>query len=279
MRIRRDQSSAPIRIQADWMRVRSAASTSTLRHCCHSAEAAKVATRVTVSMAASSAAPPGRQRARGLMTCLRRAGVGPVAHQRSAQGSAAGQIQLQAHAVGDERPTASGRLAACRGWTAGCSGVAPVIEHRASRSGAGWPLRCAGQHRPGLRAHGPPAARPAPRRRDAHRGRLPAAATGPAPAHCAAPRPPPTRLRPRPTGLRRVQAQHLAVPVDGHRVRQGQQCVQVSTPLPQAACSVNSCSLRSRVWVCVRTMLSSPAPAPARPPAPGWQWPPAARSA
>lgn len=56
-RIRRDQSSAPTRIQADWMRARSADSTSMARHCCHIAVAAKVATSATVSMAASSAAP------------------------------------------------------------------------------------------------------------------------------------------------------------------------------------------------------------------------------
>lgn len=59
-RMRRDQSSAPTKIQVDWTRPRSAVSTSTARHCCHMAAAAKVATSVTVSMASSSAAPRDR---------------------------------------------------------------------------------------------------------------------------------------------------------------------------------------------------------------------------
>ena len=56
--------------QDDCTRERSAISTSTLRHCCHMAAAAKVATSVTVSMAASRAAPRERVR-RALTTCLR----------------------------------------------------------------------------------------------------------------------------------------------------------------------------------------------------------------
>ena len=56
-RIRRAQSSAPPRIQLACTRLRSLASTSTLRHCCHNAPAAKVATSATVSMAISRAAP------------------------------------------------------------------------------------------------------------------------------------------------------------------------------------------------------------------------------
>ena len=56
-RISRAQSSAPVSTQPDWVRPRSAASTSTARHCCHSALAASVATNTTVSMAVRIAAP------------------------------------------------------------------------------------------------------------------------------------------------------------------------------------------------------------------------------
>ena len=56
-RISRLQSSAPDSSQADCTRARSAASTSTPRHWRHSAPAANVATRATVIMAVSKAAP------------------------------------------------------------------------------------------------------------------------------------------------------------------------------------------------------------------------------
>jgi hypothetical protein len=61
-RIRRDQSSAPTSTQAACTRARSAASISVARHCCQSAAAEKVATSITVSMAASRAAPAWRAR-------------------------------------------------------------------------------------------------------------------------------------------------------------------------------------------------------------------------
>ena len=59
-KIRRVQSMAPVIIQAVWLRPRSAISISTCRHCCHSAALASVATKATVSMAVSKAAPRWR---------------------------------------------------------------------------------------------------------------------------------------------------------------------------------------------------------------------------
>ena len=56
-RIRRDQSSAPVRIQLACVRARSAASTWIARHCCHTMPAVKVATSATIIIASSSAAP------------------------------------------------------------------------------------------------------------------------------------------------------------------------------------------------------------------------------
>ncbi len=59
-RIRRAQSSAPVRIQADCVRARSAPSTWIARHCCQIMPAAIVATSVRISMASSRAAPRWR---------------------------------------------------------------------------------------------------------------------------------------------------------------------------------------------------------------------------
>jgi len=55
--MRRAQSSAPERIHADCVRARSAASTWIARHCCHTIDPASVATRATMIIAVSSAAP------------------------------------------------------------------------------------------------------------------------------------------------------------------------------------------------------------------------------
>ena len=59
-KISRAQSSAPVKINDDCKRERSAVSTCRLLNCCHKAAEAKVATSVTVSMADSSAAPVWR---------------------------------------------------------------------------------------------------------------------------------------------------------------------------------------------------------------------------
>jgi hypothetical protein len=56
-KIKRDQSKAPFKSQDDCTLWRSALSTSTCRHCCHSATLAKVATKVTTNMALIKAAP------------------------------------------------------------------------------------------------------------------------------------------------------------------------------------------------------------------------------
>ena len=53
----RDQSSAPFSIQVDWARARSAVSMAMAVDCCHTMPAARVATRVKMTMAISSAAP------------------------------------------------------------------------------------------------------------------------------------------------------------------------------------------------------------------------------
>jgi hypothetical protein len=57
LKIKRDQSKAPFNSQDDCTLCRSALSTSTCRHCCHKATLARVATKVTTSMALIKAAP------------------------------------------------------------------------------------------------------------------------------------------------------------------------------------------------------------------------------
>ena len=56
-RIRRPQSSAPRRIHCDCATLRSADSTCTARHCCQTMDEAMVTTMVTMTIAASRAAP------------------------------------------------------------------------------------------------------------------------------------------------------------------------------------------------------------------------------
>ena len=56
-RISRAQSSAPVSIQPLWWRLRSAVSTCTARHCCHTMPAASVATTLSSTIATSKAAP------------------------------------------------------------------------------------------------------------------------------------------------------------------------------------------------------------------------------